>query len=388
MSALYTWGTSYREALGISGVNTTNIPLLVVTSEDFVKISTGSSIHTSVGAVLAIASDGTLWGWGNAAATYQLGTGSGYGAQDIETPTQIGSNTWLDISVGERSTLGVKTDGTLWTWGSDYTYGILGQGTSNSVYYVPTQIGSGTDWAKVFAFSSRSFAIKTDGTLWACGRNNVGQLGIGSIVDTYTFTQVGTDQWIDLSSCVALSVYGIKADGTLWTWGSGGVTSGVNSTPGTYETSPVSLTTGSSWTRIFSHHSGGYALNAAGELYGWGYNGQYQLGLGDTTTRPLPTLLATGPWSIVSGGAASSVQNHAVMGIKTDGTLWAWGTLTYPTDPGAGILGLGAVNQAQVPTQIGSLLWSDVSVGGDTVSGIQGTSSTRFWTNVVGQYET
>lgn len=117
----------------------------------------------------AIMNDGTLW--------------------DISSnPIQIGSDTdWISVSRNFQGNhiLALKNNGTLWAWSNDIYYGNsdgeLGDGT-NTVSTSPIQIGSDSNWNFVSAGEKFSIALKTDGSLWSWGRNGLGQLGDGSFV--------------------------------------------------------------------------------------------------------------------------------------------------------------------------------------------------------------
>ncbi len=102
-------------------------------------------------------------------------------------------------------------------------YGQTGDGLSPSLYRsYPRQVGTDT-WSKVFAGWKVSFGIKPDGTLWAWGRNDVGQLGIGNTTNQFTPVQLGTDtDWVDVVSGGAGNdqfTIATKSDGTVWAWG-------------------------------------------------------------------------------------------------------------------------------------------------------------------------
>ena len=82
---------------------------------------------------------------------------------------------YTTVAAGLRHVLAIKSNGTLWGWG-DNGYGQLGDGTTVS-RSLPVQIGTATNWAKLEAGDINSFGIKTDGTLWAWGNNSFYQLG-------------------------------------------------------------------------------------------------------------------------------------------------------------------------------------------------------------------
>ena len=177
-------------------------------------------IETSLAAsAFALKNDGTIWGWGlNLAGLLADNT-----VMARSVPTQLNSDTdWASIHVGAAHILALKTNGTLWSWGGG-EYGQTGDGLSPSLYRsYPRQVGTDT-WSKVFAGWKVSFGIKPDGTLWAWGLNDVGQLGIGNTTNQFTPVQVGTDtDWVDVVSGGAGNdqfTIATKSDGTVWAWG-------------------------------------------------------------------------------------------------------------------------------------------------------------------------
>ena len=91
-----------------------------------------------------------------------------------------------------------KTDGTLWTWGNNEK-GQLGQNQASAQLEQtssPVQI-PGTDWGTDFkdiqVSASRTMVVKTNGTLWAWGSNDGGQLGLNSKTNYSSPVQVGSD---------------------------------------------------------------------------------------------------------------------------------------------------------------------------------------------------
>ena len=123
---------------------------------------------------MAIKGDGTLWAWGNNQGG-RLGQNEGPSGNSYSSPVQIGTDTtWSDINGTPAGTaFGLKTDGTLWSWGNGF---LLGNGV-NASRSSPTQV-PGTTWSFLCKGGINSMgAIKTDGTLWVWGANGYGNLG-------------------------------------------------------------------------------------------------------------------------------------------------------------------------------------------------------------------
>jgi putative cell wall-binding protein len=121
-------------------------------------------------------------------------------------------------SAGWGHVLVVKTDGSAWAWGYNED-GELGRGDIDDRWYA-TQVNNDANWESVGAGVNHSMAIKTNKTLWSWGGNQYGQLGLGDTDSRLEPTQVGTfDDWLTVSSFTYHSV-AIRADESLWAWGS------------------------------------------------------------------------------------------------------------------------------------------------------------------------
>jgi alpha-tubulin suppressor-like RCC1 family protein len=160
-------------------------------------------------AFYAIKDNGTLWAQGYVSYMY----GSGH----LDELTQLGTDSWKQIAIGNDYTLGLKTDGTLWTWGY-CTEGQMGLGEMVSGVGL-TQIGTATDWNFVTSGGFNSYAIKQNGTLWSWGGNFEGVLGLGNDTNVAVPTQIGGDANWKFVSATGESASGVKTDGTLWGWG-------------------------------------------------------------------------------------------------------------------------------------------------------------------------
>jgi uncharacterized protein YjdB len=181
------------------------------------RVGNGYAVATmagdrETGSSLAIKADGSLWAWG--ANDYgQLGLGAiTYNQPD---PVRVGTGSdWVSVAAADKLSLGLKTDGSLWVWGFDY---------ATVFTAVPTRVGTDNDWAAVASDGMHRLAIKTDGSLWAWGGDNVhGVLGLGDTAYQHVPTvptRVGTDNdWVSVTLNGICSL-GIKTDGSLWARG-------------------------------------------------------------------------------------------------------------------------------------------------------------------------
>lgn len=298
---LWTIGSN---ADGITGQGTTTGTLSVLTqigsATDWVYVSARVSV------ALAIKSNGTLWVWGtNAEYVTGLNTNTGF----TTTPTQLGADTdWMTAAAGSRLCAAIKTDGRLYSWGSN-SGGATGRGLTAGNTMVPTQVGTDTDWVSVSCSLYTMQIIKNTGTLWGCGQGSYGNLGLGSSPTEYsTPTQMGTDSdWSKVVTGYRTSIM-LKTNGTIYSCGinNAGATGQNLSTGNIYTATQIG--TDSDWRdmSILGNGNGNvqvFAIKGRGELWAWGINNAYQLGLGDTTSRLVPTRVGTeSDWIKVSAG--------------------------------------------------------------------------------------
>ena len=111
-----------------------------------------------------------------------------------------------------------KTDGTLWSIGGGWK-GQIGDNNKTN-YSSPVQIGSGTDWASVGIIGEYSSgAVKTDGTLWVWGENEIGQLGQNNGTYYSSPIQIPGTTWSQVRATGPDGGMATKTDNTLWSWG-------------------------------------------------------------------------------------------------------------------------------------------------------------------------
>jgi len=152
------------------------------------KISTG---HRQ--SAFGIKTDGTLWGWGSGNSNVLTSANT----NPASSPVQIPGTTWKTVYQYTEGIQAFRTDGTLWMWGLN-EQGLLGQNNRTNADS-PKQI-PGTTWTgDAFTGPQFTLATKTDGTLWTWGNSPTGAVGHGDVIARSSPTQIGTDTTWDLS---------------------------------------------------------------------------------------------------------------------------------------------------------------------------------------------
>jgi len=328
---LWGWGNNTNGQIGDGTTTSRNIPVKIGTANNWKTITAGWG-HT-----VALKTDGSLWAWGYGILG-QIGNGSG-AVKAYNPVQQVGTaKDWQTIAAGPQFTIAIKTDGTLWAWGYN-EFGQLGDGTTVDKN-TPTQIGSDKDWETIATGSNHTIALKKDGSLWTWGENKNGKLGDGTIVSKIVPTQIGTaTNWKAIAGGLNHTA-AIKTDGTLWCWGfnaNGSLGDGTN----TDKLIPTQIGTETNWKTIAVGWDNTVALKTDGSLWSWGYNANGKLGIGTTTNTFTPTQVGTSKdWLMGVSG-----YSHEA-GLKADGAIWTWGQNTTNQ------LGDGTSISKSVPTLV------------------------------------
>ena len=343
---LWAWGQSEK---GITGQNNRTtyssprqIPGSTWTTEFYNNESGTHMVHSKT--------DGTLWSWGKASDWGQLGANN---RTDRSSPTQVGSNTnWKLGGSTREGSFAIKTDGTLWGWGSNQR-GELGLNNQTS-YSSPTQV-PGTTWDVAYGGYTSMMFIKTDGTLWMCGEGAHGRMGQNNNTIRSSPVQIGSNtDWVRGSIGNGHGHGAINTSGELWMWGNNSTGSlGQNNL--TKYSSPVQIP--GTWSVYENCRDAGAGIKTDGTLWMWGEGNRGMLGQNESDGRySSPVQIPGTNWSQVSG------LTYGAGGIKTDGTLWAWGRND------SGQLGQGDTNDRSSPVQIPGTAWIRIMHSGQSAA--------------------
>jgi alpha-tubulin suppressor-like RCC1 family protein len=210
---LWLWGSNKYGQIGDNTITYRSSPVQTVSgTASWFFVDSGDN-HT-----VAIKQDGTLWTWG-LNSYCQLGDGT---QRSRSSPVQTNSYgyDWAQAAAGNDFTLAVKQDGSLYAWGNN-KFGQLGDNTrANRRAPMPVFSGIYVDWKTIAAGYSHSAGIRTDGTLWLWGSNSYGELGLGNISSQSKPIQV-MSSYSDWSDVVCGNNYtlALKSDGSIWGWG-------------------------------------------------------------------------------------------------------------------------------------------------------------------------
>lgn len=402
-------GTTYYYYVTAVAGTLESIPSSKVVAQAGTSTGGGTAVSTlkSVGGgyyhSAALGNDGSIWTWGSNNFG-ELGKGT---TSDSSTPVKLTSISGVNaVTGGNDHMVALKSDGTVWAWGYNY-HGELGNGTKtgNTANSTPGQVltAASTPLTGITAVRGgfwHNLALKSDGTVWAWGNNDYGQLGNGSVTPSYGGVAYAA-QVTGLSNVVSIAAghwhsVAVKSDGSVWTWGlnytswdanrNGQLGDGTTTNRLTpvrvlgvggvgYLSGVVKAAAGSSFT---------LALKSDGTVYGWGTNLEGELGNGNKTTSLTPVQAGVSNITDLAAGYWLSLA------LKSDGTVWAWGqndmgqlgngttqALTGVSTPAA-VSGLSSVTAIHAGANFGLAQKSDGTVWawGENASGQLGNGST------------
>jgi len=331
---IYTWGNNSSGQLGYPMTTTQELPRAVAdvtgfTNQNFKSVAAGD-FHT-----MALDESGHLWVWGRNNIG-QIGDGT---LISIDSPVRIGmdvdgdgnEDVFIAIAAGGNHSLALKSDGTLYAWGSNLE-GALGLQEEIFTGFplfakAPTKVNNDTDWTAIAGGGGHTLALKSDQSLWAWGRNVEGQLGLGPIKTT-RFEPVQVQVFKE------------------------------NQTPAV--------------ARLFNSIACGFrhsiAVSTENLLYVFGSNASGQLGTGNTTDVRDPLLVSLPSTSVLPITAISGGTKHSLV-ADSGGNVFATGD---NTNGELGLLGISSLqNFAKVnfPAIGGGVLDPDFHINQVTIVG-------------------
>lgn len=301
-STVRSWGNNNSGQLGNSSTTYSSSPVKTVNISGVTAVAAGA--HHS----LALKKDGTLWAWGSNDAG-QLGIGwnltpSGYSA----VPNKVAGSTGApfpnisSIAANGKHSL-VRANGRVWAWGLNSS-GQLGlDPAATGVLGDPAAVsGVPSPVSFIAAGGGFSYAVsRADGSVWAWGSNDNGQLGNGTLTSSFTPAQVMKDAVTPLNGVVQVAAgiqHGLArlADGTVWAWGYNffGQLGNNGKLDSSYAVKVVADATGTALAGATDIRAFGSSSMAkiGGVWYVWGDNSYGQLGVGSNSTVYIPARMS------------------------------------------------------------------------------------------------
>jgi len=357
----------------ITDITPVNSPTISTSVIPFTIPSTWTDLDVGTYYSVAKSSNGQIYSWGENVYG-QLGDGT---TVTRSTPVKAGAAAvtytepvyWSKTAAGGgpgtfQDTFGIRSNGSLWAWGSN-NGGQLGDNTIVAKSS-PIQIGT-SSWSQIGAGFSHAVAIDSTGALYAWGSNvTYGQLGDNTTVAKSSPVKIGSSSW-SLLSVGYLHNAAIDTTGKLYTWGSG-INGQIGDSTATSKSNPT-LIGASSWSVASAGTSNTAAIDINGRLFTWGYGNLANLGDGTTVTKSSPVQVGSSSWAKVSVGGSNTLA------ITIDGSLYVWGSGSN------GQLGDGTTVQKSLPTKIGSSSWSFVSAGQSHCAAIDSVGRLFTWGN-------
>jgi alpha-tubulin suppressor-like RCC1 family protein len=182
---VWTWGSNDYGQLGNGTTVKSMVPVKVGSLSNVVKIAAGRRY------VMALKADGTVWSWGENSSG-QLGAGNPSVVGSFKMfpipVTGLGNNV-IEIAAAGDHSLALKTDGRVWSWGFNNS-GQLGNGTTVKGYVPAAVMLPAGSFVGIQGGSTHSLALKSDGTMWTWGSNTYGELGDGTTQQKFLPVQI------------------------------------------------------------------------------------------------------------------------------------------------------------------------------------------------------
>jgi alpha-tubulin suppressor-like RCC1 family protein len=269
---------------------------------------------------LALKTDGTVMAWGTNEHG-ELGSTTNNGLNVANPPAAVSGLTGITaISAGLFHSAALDDSSTVWTFGDNF-FGQLGRTAGSGANPTPTQVSGLSDVSAVEAGGYHTMVLRNDGTVWTFGRNTNGQLGVTaqSGGNAATDAPVLVDGLSDIVAIAAGQQHSValRSDGTVWAWGSnntGQIGVPANGTPNPTVAQVSGLT---DIVAIAADEFHTLALRVDGSVWGFGSNTRGQLGAGGSSA---PHQIA-GLADIVHIAAG---QEHS-LAVDNAGKVWSLG---------------------------------------------------------------
>lgn len=348
---LSSWGYNAFGQLGIDSTSNKKVPVPLGSSYRFAGFSVGSN-HTL--AFVPFRNTSSVWAWGYNGYG-QLGNGTSGSAESSKVPRGIsGLPNVTAVAAGGYHSMALANYSSLYTWGRN-SNGQLGNDSLENAS-LPQSVDNPAlkNVRRIAAGGLHSIALKTDGTVWTWGSNNYGQIGNGNIEDQKVPVQVNLGGKLAklVAAGGAFSV-AVTTDDKIYVWGYNGFGQ-LGRDPATDPFSKEPVVVDSTGIGTIKAVAAGLdhilVMNNQGEIWAWGYNGYGQLGnnnTADINITPIPIGTFDGTVQVDGLSPILAIGHHSL--AFKEKKLKAWGHNVY------GQLGDGTTSDRSSPVGVSDL---------------------------------
>jgi alpha-tubulin suppressor-like RCC1 family protein len=358
------WSSPLQPLLSVFTTSGTFVAPAGVTSVDVIADFPSQANDTNYQSAAAncmslIDPQGTIWSWGSGGSLGLLGTG---GLNDSSSPVLIAGSSiqYRQIFLGSNTNAAVDKFGTVWTWGLA-TAGATGNGAQSGAFSSPVAVLGSTKFSKIMNGSLQNgstIAIDASGNLWGWGANPTGNLGVGDVAARSSPTLVLGGHNFSSAEVGENGVIGYDTAGNGWAWG-GNISGELGVGDVVSRSSPVAILGSHLWKSmrmLLQNNISALGLDTAGKLWGWGDNTKGTLGNGNNISVSSPVAVAGSiVFTTLAKGRLASAPH--IGGVDNTGKLWMWGANAN------GELGDGTVVAKSSPVAVlGNTSYSQVFV--------------------------
>ena len=331
---VWAWGNGATGRLGLGDTENRLRPVQLTTSNDGQELPRFTSVVPGPHHMLALDEVGNIWAWGGGAEG-RLGLGdTANRLRPVQLTTSVTGQDlpqFVSVAAGFHHSAAVDEDGYAWAWGRS----LSGQtGVGDTVRRLrPIQITMSAAmeplprFVSVSAGSDHTLALDEAGNVWAWGFGTGGHLGVGDHTSRFRPVQLMTSvtgqdlpQFVSISAGFAHSA-ALDVDGNVWAWGRGDSGQlGVGDTLS--RTRPIQVTQSLAgqpvlprFVSISAGNDNTLAVGEDGTVWAWGGSNNGQLGVGDTLSRnrPIQTHVFGPRWNVVYGARLPVLET-----VRTD----------------------------------------------------------------------